>query len=85
MISGLALAVSITTAWLTLFRRGDARIVNRSAAVLLSNPKLSLTEEHAAALRNKTMGVLFTWGPDAGRYHASISSAPLRSLPANAD
>lgn len=53
-----------------------ARIIKRSATVLLSTVKVALTEEQAAALRDKNRGILFTWGPDAQSYYAHVDSAP---------
>jgi hypothetical protein len=51
-----------------------AKILNRHAPVLLSTVKLSLSSEHADALRDRTMGVLFTWRPDSQGYRADISA-----------
>jgi hypothetical protein len=64
------------------FRSGEyaidayARILNRKAPVLLSTMKLSLSEELAAGLRDRTRGVLFTWGPDSQAYFADVSVPP---------
>jgi hypothetical protein len=53
-----------------------ARIVNRSASVVLSTVKLSLAPELAAALRDPSKGVLFTWGPDSQCYFGHVSQGP---------
>ncbi len=53
-----------------------ARILNRNAPVLLSTVKLSLSQELASALRDRTMGVLFTWGPDSQHYRGDVSAPP---------
>lgn len=50
-----------------------ARILNRNAPVLLSTVKLSLSPELAEALRDRTKGVLFTWGPDSRHYRGDVS------------
>jgi hypothetical protein len=50
-----------------------AKILNRSAPVLLSSVKLALTTELAAALCDRTNGVLFTWGPDSQHYRGDVS------------
>jgi hypothetical protein len=50
-----------------------ARILNRHAPVRLSTVKLSLSAEHAAALLDRAMGVLFTWSPDTRVYHGNVS------------
>jgi hypothetical protein len=50
-----------------------ARILNRHAPVRLSTVKLSLSAEHAAALLDRAMGVLFTWSPDSRVYHGNVS------------
>jgi hypothetical protein len=54
-----------------------ARIVNRSAPVLLSTVKLALSQELAAALRDRTQQVHFTWGPDSQRYHGDVLQVPV--------
>jgi hypothetical protein len=60
------------------FRAGEyaidayARILNRKAPVLLYTMKLSLSEELATALSDRTRGVLFTWGPDSQDYCADV-------------
>lgn len=53
-----------------------ARILNRRAPLLLSTVKLSLSEELAAALRDRAKGVLFTWSPDSRVYHGNGSEPP---------
>jgi hypothetical protein len=53
-----------------------AMIVNRKNPVLLSRVGLALSPEHAAALQDKTKGVLFTWGPESQRYAAQVSEPP---------
>jgi hypothetical protein len=53
-----------------------ARILNRDAPVLLSTVRLSLSLEFAAALRDPTKGVLFTWSPDTQDYHGNVSEPP---------
>jgi hypothetical protein len=58
-----------------------ARIVNRSAPVLLSTVRLSLPQEQASALRDPAKGILFTWGPDSQSYHGSVSQGPTHSYP----
>lgn len=50
-----------------------ARILNRSSPVLLSAMKVSLSPELADALRDRTQGVLFTWGPDSRDYRGDVS------------
>jgi hypothetical protein len=50
-----------------------AKILNRTAPVLLSTVKLSLTRELAAALGDRTKGVLFTYGPDSQHYRGDVS------------
>ncbi|MGA9528506.1 MAG: hypothetical protein WBS24_10355 [Terriglobales bacterium] len=50
-----------------------ARILNRHAPVRLSTVKLSLSADHAAALLDRAMGVLFTWSPDSRVYHGNVS------------
>jgi len=55
-----------------------ARILNRKDPVLLSTVKLSLSQDHAAALKDLTMGVLFTWRPDSQHYRSEVS-APMAS------
>jgi hypothetical protein len=50
-----------------------ARILNRDAPVRLSAVKLSISAEHAAALLDRAMGVLFTWSPDSRVYHGNVS------------
>jgi len=58
-----------------------ARAVNRRHPVLLSRLRVSLPQEHAAALRDKSNGVLFTWSPETRQYHPHVSQAPRSSLP----
>jgi hypothetical protein len=53
-----------------------ASVVNRPTPILLSTVKLSLSQEHAADLRDKRNGVLFTWGPESQRYAAHVTEAP---------
>jgi len=53
-----------------------ARILNRSAPVLLSTVNVSLSSEHAAALLDHTMGVLFGWSPDSQGYRGNVSEPP---------
>jgi hypothetical protein len=53
-----------------------ARIIMRSATVLLSSVKVTLTEPQATALKDKRNGFLFTWGPDSQSYRAQIDTAP---------
>jgi hypothetical protein len=50
-----------------------ARIVKRSATVRLSTVKLTLTESHAAVLRDHKRGILFTWEPEAQIYYAAVA------------
>jgi len=50
-----------------------ASIVNRKAAVSLSEIRLSLTDELASALTDPSRGVLFTWQPNLHRYQGNIS------------
>jgi hypothetical protein len=50
-----------------------ARILNRHSPVLLSRVRVSLLDEHAAALLDHAMGVLFTWDPDSRVYHGNVS------------
>jgi hypothetical protein len=61
-----------------------ATIVNRSAPVLLSEVKLSLTDDLAAMLRDRTKGVLFTWQPQSHGYrgdaHEPVSTGRERSV-----
>jgi hypothetical protein len=52
------------------------KVVNRQAPILLSSVKLSLSQEHAAVLRDKSKGVVFTWAPESQRYSAHVSEAP---------
>lgn len=52
------------------------RIILASTPVLLSSVKLTLTDELALALRNKSNGVMFTWGPDSQKYRAHVSTKP---------
>lgn len=54
-----------------------ARIVNRTAAMLLSTVKLSLSAELAAVLRDPRKGVLFTWEPDSQGYRGEVSHGPV--------
>jgi hypothetical protein len=53
-----------------------ATVVNKQAPVLLSTVKLTLSQALAAPLRDKSKGVLFTWGPESQRYSAHVSEAP---------
>jgi hypothetical protein len=58
-----------------------ARIVNRREPLLLSRLKITLTQEQASVLSDKSKGVIFTWGPDSGCYRGSVSAAPLTATP----
>jgi hypothetical protein len=51
-------------------------IVKRQTPVFPSRVKISLSQEHAAVLRDKSKGVLFIWGPESRRYSAHVSEAP---------
>jgi len=77
------------------FRAGEyiidayAAIVNQNAPVLLCTVKLSLSQEQAAALRDHTKGVIFTWGPDSRCYRGDVLQGPvpyyLRGRPQNVE
>lgn len=54
-----------------------ARTVNQSAPVMVSTVRLSLSAEYAAALRDPTQGVLFTWGPESQCYQGTLSESPI--------
>jgi hypothetical protein len=60
------------------------RTVKRSATILLSTVKVSLTKEQAEALKDKSNGVLLTWGPDSQSYHAQVDIAS-REVPPTSD
>jgi hypothetical protein len=53
-----------------------ATIVNRSAPISLCQVKLSLSDELAVALRDRSKGVLFTWQPDSQSYRGDVSEPP---------
>jgi len=52
-----------------------AALVNQKP-LLLQQIKLHVTDEHAAALKEKHAAVFFDWGPDAGTYHAHVNRRP---------
>jgi hypothetical protein len=55
-----------------------ATLVNRNRPVLLSSLPLSLSEDFSEALKDKTMAVLYNWGPELQKYHPHTDKAPSR-------
>ena len=51
----------------------SGRILNRRKTLVLATVTLSLSEEFAVAFADPTMGILFTWMAEAGRYRSEIS------------
>jgi hypothetical protein len=51
-----------------------AKILNRSAPVILSTVGLSLSEELATTFADPRMGVLFTWEPESQCYRGDVSA-----------
>jgi len=56
-----------------------ASVVNRRAPVMVRSMNLLLSEEQAAALTDRSKGVLYTWCPDSKRYIGHIDVAPRLS------
>jgi hypothetical protein len=50
-----------------------ARILNRSAPVILSTVELSVSEEFAVTFADRRMGILFTWQPESQCYRSDVS------------
>ena len=57
-----------------------AALVNARSPILLYRLRLSLSSEHATALKDRNVGVFFDWGPDSQKYHAYIDIRPARRL-----
>ncbi len=57
-----------------------ASLVSRRSPLLLSIINLSLSDEHATAMRNKDVGVFFDWGPDSQNYHAYVDERPKEKM-----
>jgi len=53
-----------------------ATVVNRATSVLLSTVHLFLSPELAAALKDRTRGVFFTWRPESSCYAAHLQDSP---------
>jgi len=53
-----------------------ASLVGQSKPDPLYRFRLSLSEAQATAMKDKTAGVFFDWGPDAGRYHSHVDEHP---------
>ena len=53
-----------------------APLVGDNKPLLLSSINLVLSESHVAAMKEKSAGVFFDWGPDSGKYHAHVDTPP---------
>ena len=53
-----------------------ATIISAKHPLMLGTVNVMLAQEQAA-LQDKNIGVLFTWGPEAQRYHVHISLGPV--------
>jgi hypothetical protein len=57
-------------------------LVGRRSPLLLSTINLSLSDEHAAAMMNKDVGVFFDWGPNSQNFHAHLDERPQEKMEA---
>jgi len=56
-----------------------ASLVGPKYPILLSTVALTLSTEHANALKNRNVGVFFDWGPDSQIYQAHLDIRPLQN------
>jgi hypothetical protein len=61
-----------------------ASLVNSRTALSLARIPLTLTDEHAKALKNADENVYFDWWPDSARYNAHVHRRPHRKPPPEA-
>ena len=57
-----------------------ASLVGRRSPLRLSTINLTLSDEHATAMRNKDVGVFFDWDPDSQHYDAHVDERPKEKM-----